>query len=206
LRESIIKRGGEKMDTAGRNDRTKNALASALARAMEKKPIQKISVQELADACGIRRQTFYYHFPDVYALLEWTLERDRAAFSREQASMLCWQEYVLMLLKFMSKNRKRYVGICSCMGWRFIERFYRGELGGVAEKAVAYYLSGRGADAKYMDFLTAFCTSSLLSLMGSWMLGEIDRTPEELVADLDTLVRDAVRGAEQRQLFSGEEE
>ena len=190
------------MNTTGRNDHTKNALASALAKAMEKKPIQKISVQELTDVCGIRRQTFYYHFPDVYALLGWTLERDRAAFEREQANLLCWQEYALMLLRFLGKNKKRYVGICSCMGWRFIERFYRDELGGVAEKAVNYYFAGRGADKKYVAFVSSFCTSSALALMGSWILGELDYSPEEIVGFLDTLSRDAVRGAEQRQLFA----
>ncbi|MEA4815209.1 MAG: TetR/AcrR family transcriptional regulator C-terminal domain-containing protein [Oscillospiraceae bacterium] len=186
------------MDINERNDRTKNALAAALIKAMENKPISKISIQELTDTCGIRRQTFYYHFPDIYSLLEWILDRDRALFNSEQTKLLCWQEYVLMLLKFMDKNKKRYVSIVNCVGCRFVERFYRGELSGVIEKAVAYYFAGHRTNAKYVAFLCAYFTSSLTSLIGRWVVGELDCTPEEIVSYLDTMVRDTVRGAEMR--------
>ena len=33
-------------------------------------PIEKIMVQKLSDASGIHRSTFYFHFQDVYQVLE----------------------------------------------------------------------------------------------------------------------------------------
>lgn len=41
---------------------TKKAIAGALKELMEEKPISKITVGDIADRCGINRQTFYYHF------------------------------------------------------------------------------------------------------------------------------------------------
>ena len=49
---------------------TKKKLASALKQAMKKKPFGKIAVSELIKTCGINRNTFYYHFEDIYALLK----------------------------------------------------------------------------------------------------------------------------------------
>ena len=49
---------------------TKKKLASALKQAMKKKPFGKITVSELIKTCGINRNTFYYHFEDIYALLK----------------------------------------------------------------------------------------------------------------------------------------
>ena len=49
---------------------TKKALAASLKRFMEKKPLSKITVSEIIADCGVNRKTFYYHFEDIYALLE----------------------------------------------------------------------------------------------------------------------------------------
>ena len=52
---------------------TKQLLADTLVHLTEKKPFSKITVSELVSLCGINRKTFYYHFADVYDLLEWYL-------------------------------------------------------------------------------------------------------------------------------------
>ena len=58
---------------------TKKALADALKKMMAVKPIDKITVNDLVETCGVSRQTFYYHFNDVYDLLEWVFEEDANA-------------------------------------------------------------------------------------------------------------------------------
>lgn len=55
---------------------TKNMLAETLLSLLEKKPISKITVSEIVTLCNINRKTFYYHFQDVYDLLEWHLDRE----------------------------------------------------------------------------------------------------------------------------------
>ena len=55
---------------------TKKALADALKKMMVIKPIDRITVNDLVETCGVSRQTFYYHFDDVYDLLEWVFEED----------------------------------------------------------------------------------------------------------------------------------
>ncbi|MBQ8279307.1 MAG: hypothetical protein IJZ23_05655 [Roseburia sp.] len=55
---------------------TKMMLAETLLSLLEKKPISKITVSELVNLCEINRKTFYYHFADVYDLLEWHLDNE----------------------------------------------------------------------------------------------------------------------------------
>jgi len=52
---------------------TKIMLAETLLSLLETKPISKITVSEIVNLCDINRKTFYYHFQDVYDLLEWHL-------------------------------------------------------------------------------------------------------------------------------------
>ena len=50
---------------------TKRALATSLKNMLSKKTLDKITVTDIVDDCSLNRQTFYYHFHDAYALLEW---------------------------------------------------------------------------------------------------------------------------------------
>ena len=50
---------------------TKRALAQSLKHLMEQKPLEKITVVDISEDCGVNRQTFYYHFQDIYDLIEW---------------------------------------------------------------------------------------------------------------------------------------
>ena len=50
---------------------TKKVIAASLKRLLEQKPLTKITVTDIARDCHISRHTFYYHFRDVYDLMEW---------------------------------------------------------------------------------------------------------------------------------------
>ena len=49
---------------------TKKAIMESFVRLAGKKPLDKITVRDIVDDCGINRNTFYYYFQDIYAVLE----------------------------------------------------------------------------------------------------------------------------------------
>lgn len=53
----------------------KQMIAETLAGLLKHKSIDKITVRELVDACGICRQAFYYHFQDLMDVVEWLASR-----------------------------------------------------------------------------------------------------------------------------------
>jgi len=54
---------------------TKKVIADKYLQLLQKKNIDKITVKELIDACGISRPAFYYHFQDILDLSEWIAEK-----------------------------------------------------------------------------------------------------------------------------------
>ena len=48
---------------------TKRALEQSLKNLLLKKPLTKITINDIAEDCGINRMTFYYHFKDIYDLV-----------------------------------------------------------------------------------------------------------------------------------------
>ena len=51
---------------------TKLALEESLKHLLLKKPLDKLTINDLTTDCGISRMTFYYHFKDIYDLVEWS--------------------------------------------------------------------------------------------------------------------------------------
>ena len=50
---------------------TKRALAASLIKLLSQKPLDKVTVKDIIEDCGVNRQTFYYHFKDIYDLVDW---------------------------------------------------------------------------------------------------------------------------------------
>ena len=55
---------------------TKRALEASLKHLLLQKPLNKITINDIAEDCGINRMTFYYHFKDIYDLVEWSCQED----------------------------------------------------------------------------------------------------------------------------------
>ena len=53
----------------------KNTIADTYLALLEHKSIDKVTVKDLVEACGISRQTFYYHFKDIIEVIEWMVHR-----------------------------------------------------------------------------------------------------------------------------------
>lgn len=50
---------------------TKRKIADCVKQLMRKKEIRKITVQDIMDETSMSRQSFYYHFKDIYDVIEW---------------------------------------------------------------------------------------------------------------------------------------
>jgi AcrR family transcriptional regulator len=53
-----------------RVQKTKNSILDAFIELRSEKPLEKITVKELADRARISKQTFYLHYKDIYDLSE----------------------------------------------------------------------------------------------------------------------------------------
>ena len=54
---------------------TKAALEASLKKLLLKKPLDKITINDLTTDCGISRMAFYYHFKDIPDVVEFILKK-----------------------------------------------------------------------------------------------------------------------------------
>ena len=49
---------------------TKRALEASLKKLLLEKPLNKITINDITEDCGVNRMTFYYQFKDIYDLVD----------------------------------------------------------------------------------------------------------------------------------------
>ena len=83
---------------------TKRALEQSLKNLLLKKPLTKITINDITEDCGINRMTFYYHFKDIYDLVEWSCLEDARKALEEKKTHDTWQEGFLNIFEAVLAN------------------------------------------------------------------------------------------------------
>lgn len=87
---------------------TKKALSQALIDLCSTKRFDKLSIADITNHCGLKRQTFYYHFMDKYDLLSWTYQQDILQYLGHDINLDNWDEQVLGMLKLIQDHKRFY--------------------------------------------------------------------------------------------------
>ena len=189
--------------TYAASDQTKHALAAALKELMAQKPIDKITIHDITGRCGIRRQNFYYHFEDVYDLMRWMFQAEAVSLLRQHEGTLLWQEGLLQLFRYIEENK----AVCLCalrsVGREHLKCFFETDVHAIIHRTVEQFghevgAISAGVTEADIELTTHFYVVALTGMLESWLLGEIDRTPEDLISFADRTLMDQVQGARLR--------
>lgn len=85
--------------------KTKRMLAGSFKKLLSQRKLDKITVKDIVEDCGVNRQTFYYHFHDVYDLMEWTFRDTAETLAREQMGHQEWTVSVEVLMDYLRQDK-----------------------------------------------------------------------------------------------------
>lgn len=167
---------------------TKRALEASLKNLLLQKPLDKITIQDIADDCGISRMTFYYHFRDIYDLVEWSCEEDAAKALAGKKTYDTWQQGFLQIFEAVQANRPFIMNVYHSVSREHLENYlyrltYDLLIGVVEEKAQG--MAVREEDKK---FIADFYKFAFVGLMLDWIRGGMKTPPQEIIDRLSTLI------------------
>ena len=94
---------------------TKRAMADALKQLLQKHSLDHITIQDVTDAAQVSRKTFYYHFHDIYDLVEWLLVEDCKILTQNHTDSGIWVRDVAIALNYATENRGWLLSIYQSM-------------------------------------------------------------------------------------------
>ena len=97
---------------------TERALTEALTELLEERPLDKINVKDITDRCGLTRNTFYYHFHDVYDALDCYFENEIRQLMARYENDESWTGGFLDGLRFIYEHKTMIENIYKFVEWK----------------------------------------------------------------------------------------
>ena len=115
----------------------KHDLAEALCQLLETKTLEKITVKDIVARCGVNRQTFYYHFHDVYDLMRWIFEREAANLAQTvRDAGGDWRQELHTITDVLRSKRHLVINAYRSVNRRDLERYLMQGYGPVIRRIV----------------------------------------------------------------------
>lgn len=94
---------------------TKAKIVSVLRILMQERPLQKITVQDIMTCANMKRQSFYYHFQDIYEVLEWEVNRSLFSCLPESVGVSS-EDWFCSVLQLVEQDRTFYRKVILAVG------------------------------------------------------------------------------------------
>ena len=85
---------------------TQKAIIDAFVKLLDERPLNKITIKDIVEECGINRNTFYYHFRDVPDLIEVIVREETELVMRQNVSVDSFEQCLEIAVQFILKNRR----------------------------------------------------------------------------------------------------
>lgn len=172
---------------------TKRALEQSLKNLLLKKPLNKITINDIAEDCGISRMTFYYHFQDIYDLVEWSCLEDAKKALENKKTHDTWQQGFVQLLYAVRENKPFIINVYKCVDKAQIEKYLKPLTDDLLLGVVEEESAGRSIREEDKRFIARIYSYCFVGVMFDWIKDDMKEKPEALVEKL-ALVLDGVIG------------
>ena len=174
---------------------TKRALEASLKELLRHKPLDKITVSDLTDHCGVNRMTFYYHFKDIYDLVEWCCEEDAARALAGQKTYDTWQQGFLQILEALRKDKAFFTSVYRSISREQLENYLYKVTYDLLEGVVEEQAQGMSVRDEDKAFIATVYKYAFVGLMLDWIKNDMRQDPAQLVEQLSTLIHGDVTKA-----------
>ncbi len=184
---------------------TQKFIMSTFMQLLESESLDKITVRDIVEECEINRNTFNYHYSDIYDLLDDVFRVETEKFMSEDVdeNTTFGEEYeraACFVLKYKkailhiydSKKRDVLQNYLETLAFSFISRFVKKEA------------DGYGLPDEDIDYITGFYTHAIVGNTLGWIKRKLPSGQEKFIArtagTFNATVKDMIRQClEERQ-------
>lgn len=171
---------------------TKKAIVNSFIKLLNEKPLDKITVKNIAEDCGINRNTFYYHFSDIRELTVYTIDSQIHSVSELDFNGDSWVDSFVEAAKFVIDNKKAVYNIYNFLNRETVENYLNTVAFKVTDNFVSAKAVGIDADKSDIELIKDFYMSALVGIICKWLENGMDKDPDIVIRRLGRLVEGAV--------------
>ena len=154
---------------------TRNAIKASFLKLLSQRPLNQITVKDIVEDCGVNRNSFYYHFSDLPALVEEIMAEQVSAMVENHPTVDSVQEGSDAIVEFVMHNKRAIYHIYNSVSRDVFER----HLMEVCRYVVTTYLDGMLEEVEEADrdailrFHRCACFGSVIDWLNGGMKDDV---------------------------------
>lgn len=186
-------------------DNTKMNLGIALKKLLKEKPLEKIRIHDLTKLAGINRQSFYYHYADIYALVGDVIRTAIFETVGEHCTMDTWEEGMLAMYQRTLEEKEFVVAIYNAIPKERIQLFLEDVLTTYMIYALKDTAGGQLLSEEDRDIFIRFITYGFTGTYLQWIQTGMRADPSIIISRVSVLTKEGLSSAIIRSITTTQE-
>lgn len=148
---------------------TKKAIKEAFIELLTERPLNRITVKDIVEKCGINRSSFYYHYQDIPSLIEEITMDEANRIISAYPTIDSIEMAFSAALDFAEKHRRAILHIYNSVNRDIFEQY----LWKVCDYVVITYwkmlFAGKNISAEDQKVITKFYSAQIFGLVIDWL-------------------------------------
>lgn len=169
-------------------NQTKIALGESLKKLVRTKRLEKITINNLTADCGVSRMAFYYHFKDIYDLVEWVCVEDGRRALQDKKTYDTWQDGMSQIFDAVLENKEFILNVCRSIGRERVERYLYKFTYDIIRDVVEGRCRGKDLTTEHKEFITDFYKYGFVGIMLDWIDHGMKEDYSEIVENMSVML------------------
>ncbi len=162
------------------SDLTKQAIVASFKKMLETKEFDQITISDVTNECGLSRQTFYYHFHDLFDMIKWIYNSETINGTANGFTYESWQADIKSLFEYSLNNKSLVMGT--------LKSKYRNDLIGyykdISNRKIAEMVNTRAGNSiseKDRKFISSVYAYAFVGIAVDWISDGMEESADEMV-------------------------
>lgn len=170
---------------------TQSAILNTFDEMLEAMPFEKITVSGIIKACNVSRNTFYYHYQDVYDLLDAWLQSQLGKYETP-AGDTDWESRIKALLHACRDNKKKVYHLYNSISRGRMEQYVFTSTNDLIRGYVRKQAAGKNVSLTRVDGIADICRYAIIGYFLHFLWGGMSADIDQSVDGLGVLFNDIV--------------
>ena len=162
------------------SDLTKQALIASFKKLLETELFDKITISDITNDCGLSRQTFYYHFRDIFDMIRWIYNSESLNEIGGRGGYGTWQDKIRELFDYTLNNKSLILGTFNSKCRNDLVGYYMDVSIRKISDIVEMKSDGDIAE-KDKKFIASVYAYAFVGIMVDWISDGMKESSEEMV-------------------------
>lgn len=162
-------------------DLTRAAIKAAMEKLLDQRPLSQITVKDIASACGINRNTFYYHYQGIPELIREMVDDEAEAIIKSYPTLESLEDCLEAIVRAAMGRKRAILHSYNSANRDLYERYMWSTCGHVVEVYMETVLNGRQLPATDRDLIHRYYTCVAFGCISHWLASNMR---DEVLPDL----------------------